>query len=255
MNCINRYVVPALAGAEQSEDIDRYLALFETAIKREMPPYFQRYYGESFRLHIENPIWIIQSLVSNAVKEGEGSRDLARIADQCDSASLTSDLSIHVDDEARHCRMYLGLINIVFPDALPNDASNAIKRTFPDVHHRAEDSHPKLTHWKILDCLIQINLGEVRTRIHQKLLEPVLESYCPTRNQEALCKTLCKLSGDECCHIKYTASRIGALSRDFSAADVVELFCQRFIEFNRYTDTELGKQRYGLSAAPLIRER
>jgi hypothetical protein len=254
MNCVQRFVLPALEGAEPSEDVSRYVGLFETAVKREIPPYFQAFYGESFRMHVENPIWVIQSLVSNAIKEGEGSRDLAIVADECENASLTSDLAVHIKDEAKHCRMYLGLIQIVFPDALPPDAKEKIRSTFPEVDYKAS-SAKKLSLWKMLDYLIQINLGEVRTRIHQKLLEPVLCAYCPPDNRGALSNTLCKLAGDECCHIKYTAARIGALSREFLANDVEALFCQRFLEFNRYTDKELGKQRRGMPAAALIRER
>lgn len=254
VDLVSKFVTPALSGSEISSDVEEYLRLMEIAVQLEPPPYFQASYGESYRRHVCNPYWVIQSLVSNAVKEGEGSRDIAKIADMCEMVSLTSDLVIHLKDEARHCRMYLALIQLVFPDCLPKDAHAEIASRFPPVSYEAcPESRKTLFH--MLDYLIQINLGEVRTRIHQKLLEPVLESYCPDENRNALCKTLCKLAGDECCHIKYTASRIGSLAREFDQAVVEELFCRRFVEFNRYTDKELGSQKYGLPAAPLIRDR
>jgi hypothetical protein len=257
MNYLNAYVVPALAGSERSRDVERYLELFDKGISKEVPPFFQADYGISFRHHIENPYWVIQSLVSNAIKEGEGSRDLASVADACESGELASDLAIHIGDEARHCRMYLQLIDTVFPIAMTADLRQTILQKFPPVtYQRAVASVPFQTPWKMLDYLIQINLGEVRTRIHQKLLEPVLYAYCPEENKETLCRTLCKLAGDECCHIKYTASRIGALSREFGHDAVHDLFVRRFCEFNRYTDKELGRQRDGLfSTAPLLRDR
>ncbi|MGY4182939.1 hypothetical protein ACVIHH_008230 [Bradyrhizobium sp. USDA 4518] len=257
MNYLNAFVVPALAGSERSQDVERYLALFEDGISKEVPPFFQAGYGTSFRYHVENPYWVIQSLISNAIKEGEGSRDLASVADSCESQDLMSDLAIHIGDEARHCRMYLQLIDTVFPVALTDDLRQTLFQKFPSVtYDKTSLNVPLQPPWKMLDYLIQINLGEVRTRIHQKLLEPVLHAYCPEENKESLCRTLCKLAGDECCHIKYTASRIGALSREFSEVAVRDLFLRRFCEFNRYTDKELGRQRDGIfSTAPLLRDR
>jgi hypothetical protein len=254
MKLVDIFLTPALSGAELSSDTERYVGLYERAVAYETPPYFLRSYGTSFRLHIENPVWVIQSLISNAVKEGEGSRDLAMVSDACDDLSLTSDLLVHVGDEARHCRMYLQLIDTVFPGAMSDPLRLEIGSQFPPLTHRATVI-PKQTPWKMLDYLIQINLGEVRTRIHQKLLEPVLHTYCPDEHKEILCNTLCKLAGDECCHIKYTASRIGALAREFDSKEVEGLFFRRFAEFNRYTERELGSQKDGLFAAPLIRSR
>lgn len=253
MTNVERFVGQVFSGAERSQDVERYLALFEMAVAREPPPYFQAAYGESFRANVGQPVWVIQSLISNAVKEGEGSRDLAVVADECEDAGLASDLEVHIGDEARHCRMYVRLIDLVFPDALPAGLREHLRATFPPVAYRAAPAR-KRGMWKMLDYLIQINLGEVRTRLHQKLLEPVLDCYCPAQNQEKLCGTLCKLAGDECCHIKYTASRIGALSREFPAADVERLFHQRFQEFNQYTLVQLGTRAQGLPAAPLVRD-
>jgi hypothetical protein len=257
MDYINHFVVPALQGSERSNDVERYLELFHGGVALELPPYFRAYYGISFRHHIDNPYWVIQSLISNAVKEGEGSRDLAAVADACESEELTSDLSVHIADEARHCRMYVQLIDTAFPNAMPSNVREAVIQKMPPVGYEKTFKGGTLHNsWKMLDYLIQINLGEVRTRLHQKLLEPVLHAYCPEQNRESLCRTLCKLAGDECCHIQYTASRIGALSREFKPKAVSELFLRRFCEFNRYTEAELGRQRDGLfSATPLVRDR
>jgi hypothetical protein len=153
--------------------------------------------------------------------------------------------------------MYLQLIDTVFPNAMPSDVREAVIQKMPPVsYQKTSDSATRHSSWKMLDYLIQINLGEVRTRLHQKLLEPVLHAYCAEDNRETLCRTLCKLAGDECCHIQYTASRIGALSREFKPEAVSELFLRRFYEFNRYTEAELGHQRDGLfSATALVRNK
>jgi hypothetical protein len=257
MNHVDRFVAPALTGAERSVDVTRYLDLFAQSTKSETPPFFLSSYGASFRLHVNNPVWVIQSLISNAIKEGEGARDLALVADACERVELRSDLALHIGDEARHCRMYVQLVDTVFPSALPETVRSAITSRFPPLAY--EERRLPYSYrgaWKMLDYLIQINLGEVRTRIHQQLLEPVLEAYCLDENKEMLCRTLCKLAGDECCHIQYTASRIGALAKEFKSSDVESLFFRRVSEFNQYTERELGRQRDGLfSPSPLIRTR
>lgn len=253
MDYVARFVETALD--EQGDIATRdYLRLFGGAVARHVPPYFLADYGNSFRSHIENPVWVLQSLVSNAIKEGEGSRDLAKIANACTSAGLVDDLSQHVEDEAGHCRMYLRLADLVFPDALPDNVRGAVETQFPPMQHSQVEA-ASLETWRVLDYLIQVNLGEVRTRIHQKLLEPVLEAYCPHRNLDMLGRTLCKLSGDECSHIRYTARRIGELSKEFASTRVEELFWQRLLQFTAYTERELGSQRAGGFATSLVRDR
>jgi hypothetical protein len=253
-SAVDLFVVPALSGGERSEDVGSYLMYLEAAVASEPPPFFAAEYGESFRAQVGNPVWVIQSLISNAIKEGEGSRDLALIADSCASAGLYSDLAEHVTDEAKHCRMYVSLIDTVFPTAVPDHVREAIVSKYPPARYSRQPG-TQIGDWKLLDYLIQINLGEIRTRLHQKLMEPVLEAYCPDDNKDRLCSTLCALASDECCHIRYTASRIGALAREFRSIDVQALFSRRVEEFNLYTLRELGDQEKGPIAAPLIRNR
>ena len=76
---VERQVLPALAGAESSDDVALYLEQFETSTKHAVPIHFLAAYGNSFRQHVENPVWVIQSLISNAVKEGRGRRDLLKL--------------------------------------------------------------------------------------------------------------------------------------------------------------------------------
>ncbi|WP_375785811.1 hypothetical protein ACE10Z_41335 [Bradyrhizobium sp. Pha-3] len=251
---IERQVVPTLAGAESSDDVALYLELFETATRDVVPVHFLAAYGHSFRQHIENPVWVVQSLISNAVKEGEGARDLSETANECERKDIQADLAVHVEDEARHCRMYVQMIDTVFPGALPTKIRDEIERQFPPARFARAPKSPT-SDYKILDHLIQINLGEVRTRIHQKLLEPVLYAYAPTEKRPLLCRTLCAIADDECCHIKYTASRIGALAREVGKQRCQELFSRRVKDFEAYTQTELGRQKEGLFGTKLVRDR
>lgn len=253
MNYVAQFVVPGLGSEPASREIVLYLSLFEAAVAEEIPPYFRKDYGESFRRHIESPVWVIQCLISNAIKEGEGSRDLASVANACADGALQAQLVGHVNDEARHCRLYLQLIDLVFPAALPERVHAEVRKQLPSLAHRIEPA-PPIDSRQLLDYLIQINLGEVRTRVHQQLLEPVLHAYCPEANREKLRLALEWLSSDEARHIQYTAQRIGELSQRENAGDAKALFVSRSKDFNAYTERELGSQREGLFDTSLVRE-
>lgn len=251
MPYLGKFVVPALSGASDKH-VRVYLSLFESAIIDEVPPYFREAYGSSFRKHVASPVWVIQCLISNAIKEGEGSADLATVANGCPDKSLRAQLVSHVNDEARHSRLYLQLVELVFPAALPAEVSQEVRAQLPPLQHEIVASGCLDTR-QLLDYLIQINLGEVRTRVHQKLLEPVLFAYCPRANRGKLRRALGWLSSDEARHIEYTAQRIGQFAgEDISGART--LFAERSRLFNAYTERELGTQRTGFFAPVLIQD-
>jgi hypothetical protein len=242
-----QFVDSCLGAGAKSDASSLYLSFFRAAVADQVPPYFRKEYGESFRRHVLSPTWVIQCLISNAIKEGEGSRDLGTIADACTREDLRAQLIEHLEDEARHCRLYLRLIKIVFPEALPQAIVAEIEGRLPPLNHHST-SAPPLDDWQLLDNLIQINLGEVRTCIHQQLLEPVLQAYCPSGAQPKLTQALKWLSLDELRHIQYTAQWIGELSSaDVPASEA--LFVVRSRHFNAYTRRELGVQQVGLFAA------
>jgi hypothetical protein len=247
MDYVAKFVEPGLGTGTRNAATDLYLSFFREATADDVPPYFRKEYGESFRRHVLSPVWVIQCLISNSIKEGEGSRDLSALANACPRQDLQEQLIEHLEDEARHCRLYLGLVEIVFPGSLPQDVLDEVNRRLPPLRHRPNNASP-LSDWELLDNLIQINLGEVRTRIHQHLLEPVLHAYCADSRRQKLTGALRWLASDELRHIKYTAERIGELgSADISAAR--SLFIGRSRQFSAYTDRELGVQREGLFAS------
>ncbi len=53
-----------------------------------------------------------------------------------------------------------------------------------------------------------MNIGEVRTRIHQLLLRPVITAYCSFGKREKLARILDSLLDDETRHVEYTARLI-----------------------------------------------
>jgi tRNA isopentenyl-2-thiomethyl-A-37 hydroxylase MiaE len=244
MGYVGQFVEPSLGPSPWDSPTELYLSLFRAAVADEIPPYFLREYGESFRRHILSPVWVIQCLISNAIKEGEGSCDLGIIADSCTNDELRGQLVEHLEDEARHCRLYVRLIDIVFPESMPAEVLTEIENKLPPLVHRPAQ-RPPMDDWQLLDNLIQINLGEVRTCIHQCLLEPVLHTYCPEKSRSKLDQALKWLASDESRHIQYTAKRIGQLA-DADTVAAEALFVARSRDFTAYTERELGSQREGL---------
>jgi hypothetical protein len=91
-----------------------------------------------------------------------------------------------------------------------------------------------------LDELIQMNIGEIRTRIHQLLLRPVIMIHCPPEGRAKLQRILDSLLGDETRHIEYTA-RLIEKAMEASAGFVRHTMKQRLDEFNQITLEEVGE--------------
>ena len=154
---------------------------------------------------------------------------LGIVADFCPDREIRGQLVEHLEDEARHCRLYLRLIDIVFPASLPQDVLTEIENRLPPLVHRLTDI-PPIEDWQLLDNLIQINLGEVRTCIHQRLLEPVLHAYCPVDSQPKLADALKWLASDETlAHSIYSAAYWAAWSRRRGRCQIA--FCRPLASF------------------------
>ena len=81
--------------------------------------------------------------------------------------------------------------------------------TIRDYPERAEASPEK----QVLDELIQMNIGEVRTLIHQMLMGPVIVLHSPPNCRRRMQALMDGLGRDERLHIGYTAKLIDAAAR------------------------------------------
>jgi uncharacterized ferritin-like protein (DUF455 family) len=95
----------------------------------------------------------------------------------------------------------------------------------------------------MLDELSQMNIGEIRTRIHQLLMRPVIRAYCRETMRPRLQRVLDRLLNDETRHIKYTARLIDRLSSGREQA-AISVFSTRLAEFNEITLREVGQAQF-----------
>lgn len=220
------------------------LPLYEEALRGAFtaapPPYGMEWYGDRYRAFALQPGWLEQSLIANAMKESEGSAKLWVLAAQAADDEISEKVRVHAIDEARHARYYVAMLNLAFPRALDTESLNELLSLFPkfagsDAPERTR-SAPKL---RVVDELIQMNIGEIRTRVHQLLLRPVILAVCPGERRDRLERLLDELLGDETRHIQYTARLI---ERDckFDPHYVTDTFLRRVEEFNRITLEEVG---------------
>jgi hypothetical protein len=236
-------VVPSLTVASAEERIGplpRYAEFLSQACVVVPPPYGMAWYGERYR----DPDWLAGSLVDNAAKEGEGAKKLWELAGAITDPAVAQRVRRHALDESLHARYYIRMIDLAFPGSIGADLRSDLEALSPGYSPQALPPHQEpRSDERLLDELVQINIGEIRTRIHQMLLRPVLTVYCPDANTRALVRLLQRLLKDETKHVAYTAHLIDRFSSG-RERKVGELFTARVHDFNLITLSEVGEELY-----------
>jgi hypothetical protein len=239
-------VVPDLTLAALNEKgiepVPHYDSFLRAACDAHPPPYGMAWYGEKYREVAQDASWLANSLIANAAKEGEGSRKLWALAGRTPDGEEAEQIRRHAIDEARHARLYLKMLAIIFPDAVDSDLASELDKLSPG--YTTNDQPPKLASASpatVLDEVIQMNIGEIRTRIHQLLLRPVAMAHCSKQERPKLERVLDSLLADETSHIEYTARLIEKASENGSADFVRRTMAARLAEFNEITLQEVGE--------------
>ena len=110
------------------------------------------------------------------------------------------------------------------------DASPRYVRTqSPPLTEYAADS-------VVYDELVQMNIGEIRTRIHHCLFTPVLLILARDDNRQRLERLLTRILLDETSHIAYTASLLDKRMVELQwASEIRRCFMKRTRQFNTLT--------------------
>jgi hypothetical protein len=225
--------LPGLPGSHP-----HYWTALTAACDRVDPPFGQAGYGALFRREAMDLDWLARLLVLNAQKEADGSRQLWAFAGRIADPDCREQVRSHAVDESRHASFYISLLQLAFPESFSPQEVEALHAISPgfkttDAVDLAEPSDDDL----VLDELIQMNIGEIRTLINQLLMRPVLSLVCPDQNASRLLRLFDSLSNDEVRHIAYTADLIESRG---AAARTAELMQLRLDEFSDITRRELG---------------
>jgi hypothetical protein len=222
-----------------------YRSLLCDACERNPPPFGQAWYGEKYRDLAVDPLWLAESLVANASKEGEGSRKLWDLVSRISDSEIREKVRIHAIDESRHAKFYLAMLDIVFPKAVDEALRPVLDKLSPG--YRATD-FPEPTSPSsdeiVLDEIIQMNIGEIRTRIHQLLLRPIISEHCSEDAKPKLQKILNGLLDDETRHIAYTAKIIEDKATTGMMDFLTKTMAQRVADFNEITLQEVASETF-----------
>jgi len=217
-----------------------YGRLLRAACAKAPPPYGEAWYGEKYRAVGRDPSWLAQSLIANAQKEGDGSRKLWILASRARDARIAEKVRIHAIDESRHAALYLRMLDITFPGAVGDDLRPMLNEIPPGYTVQQRPAVlPEEPEDEVLDELIQMNIGEIRTRIHQLLLRPVITAHCARNERAKLERILDSILWDETKHIRYTAELIEAAIGAGEMTFVRSTLRQRLEEFNEITLREV----------------
>jgi hypothetical protein len=219
-----------------------YLGVVGRAMELEPPPFQHAWYGDSFRHCAVNPYWMIQCLISNSVKEGSGARDLWDFAERISRREIQSAVRKHAHDEARHAKLYVAILRLTFPNALSPDDAHSILERAPTFAIQDLKDHDPYSSDQVFDLLVQINLGEFRTRIHQLLMQPILEQICSDDRRPKLDRLMASIARDELHHLRYTAQLIDQWIQNEDRALAAEVVRSRLRLFNEITTREVGTQ-------------
>jgi len=225
-----------------TEPLPGYDSSLRAACEAHPPPYGMAWYGDKYREVARDASWLANSLIANAAKEGEGSRKLWTLAGRTADRNVAEQIRRHAIDEARHARLYIKMLSIIFPKAVDANLEVELNKLSPG--YTTKDQPPPLpatSAANVLDEVIQMNIGEIRTRIHQLLLRPVAMAHCAKRERAKLQRVLDSLLSDETSHIRYTARLIERASNEGSAKFVKNTMKKRIAEFNKITLQEVGE--------------
>lgn len=245
MNVVAKMTISALRQHGASE-LSTYRKVLASSFKAFPPPFGRREYSEIYRKCASDPQWMALSLATNSQSEGEGSQHLWDMAACTKEMDIARQIQQHAIDESRHSRAYVTLLELVFP--VDEQLRKQLRKLSPGYTTRTP-LVPKIgspyARPATVDELIQMNIAEIRTRIHHLMQRPVLLAYCRTDRRPRVRHILDSLLFDETRHIAYTARLIERAAQELGVAQIVELMRERVRDFNEITDDEMARRSLG----------
>lgn len=202
------------------------------------PVFTQEHYADFYlACASREPAWIPSNVLANAKKESDGSRLLYEFWRRVrGNTVLEDDVMFHIKDEIRHSKLFISLTELAFPDIVGQPFVDRLRGELFSLEalEITKDS-ATLTDAEIVDHLVQMNLGEIRTRVHISMIAPLISAFTPAANRPKVEKLLASLVDDETSHIAYTAKHLEAMSARIGAEIISQLFSRRLRDLHQYT--------------------
>ena len=231
-----------------------------TAAFHDVQPVFTRprYAGFFWHCATTVPGYAARVTLANGPAESEGSEKLFALWQgvQHDDSAAEQVLQ-HARDESAHSRLFVRLTEAAFPEFLPPGAGAQLAGAMPDIRNRPLVKTPApVPHEHLIDHLVQMNIGEIRTRLHMHLFAPIIHGFAPEEGKPTSRRILESLVGDEVRHIGYTALLMEQWSTEGAGDRIRALYQNRLHIFNELTveQTEGAVRSYGRGEFPDLLE-
>ncbi len=241
------------------EDLPLFTDCVQSAFESVDPVFTRQRYGDFF-FHCAGtvPGWLSRVVMANADAESQGSEKLFWLwRGSAANAEISKDVWVHAKDEARHSRLFVSLIEDSFPGSF-STASLQSKRgeLFAITPESRKQERFALPDEELMDHLVQMNMGEIRTRSHMLLLSPVIYALTPADAKDRVRPVLEGLVTDEIRHITYTARFIESWCQNGDLKRIRELYQRRLRDFHKVTidQTEASVRAYGAGRYPDLLE-
>lgn len=219
-----------------------YSSVLRRACSDRQPLFGRKEYGQIYREAAGDPHWLAISLITNAEREGDGAGRLWSLAACTADYKLSRAVKQHGIDESFHSRAYINILDLIFPNAVDDGLRRQLLGLSPgyrEVDQPIPIPDSPYAHEVTIDDLIQMNIAEIRTRVHHLLQRPAVLTFCHDNKKASLTCILDRLLEDETKHVVYTAELIEARARTHPE-EVEELFRARLSDFDEITREELG---------------
>jgi hypothetical protein len=245
------------------EYVDHDLPLYTECLRaafREVEPIFARKRYSEFFWHCAStvPGWLPEVVLANAEVESAGSAKLLSLWQGVDyNTEVEAAVLGHAEDESRHSRVFLKLARHAFPRTIDTSLVEEMARTLPDVRGKQHVKSPtRINEVTLIDHLVQMNIGEIRTRLHMHLLAPTVAAFTPEETKPKVELILTSLVRDEVRHIGYTARLMEVWANSGAATLVRTLYAQRLRDFDVITfeQTAPAVRSYGQGRFPTLLE-
>ena len=254
------YVARLLGDLRQHAQHD--LPLYSSALRNaflKIDPVFVREDYAKFFFHCAStvPGWIQRVVLANGKGESEGSERLLRLWQGIDyNDGVAREVMAHARDESRHARMFVHITQAAFPSFVAEDELHRFANSLPDVRTMEPSKAAAIPENHLIDHLVQMNIGEIRTRLHMHLFAPIVCYLAPEENKPLLRNAFGVLAADEMHHIGYTARLMEAWAENGNAQLIEKLYLGRLNTFNKITveHTKYAMQRYGQGQFPELLE-
>jgi hypothetical protein len=244
-NTSDCFVTVAAISTNQSDQsgnsFSSYLVAVRKAAELAPPPFCLTKYVAEYERMSTNPRWLAISIIANAQREGQGATDLWSLAACAEDPAVMELIKKHAVDESRHAKLYLSLLDLVFPDVVEEGFRKELNSVSPGFTlQQPLFSLPNSDYARnpSIDDLVQMNIAEIRTTLHHLMQRKAVFRHAPLENQQSINKILDSLLVDELNHVGYTAELIESKSSDIGEAKLNQLYECRLRDFNQITIDE-----------------